>query len=124
MDKNESNNANNGLKVMLFTSPTCPNCLPAKDFIKEFAKKRTDFELFIFSVTEAEGNKYAAAFNVRSVPTFIIQGPATEENFGLIGDQGEHSINKYLDLASGKQKQEGKEKKKKVFKLGKYRIKF
>ena len=88
-------------KVYLFTSPTCPNCPPAKAFINRFKQTRDDFVLWELSTATSQGQTKARKYGVRSVPTFIIQGPGYASPIGLIGVQSEKSMNKYLDLSFG-----------------------
>lgn len=115
-------------KVMLFTSPTCPQCPAAKDFIHEFRKERDDFQLVEYSTHSHDGQKRARTYNVMSVPTFIIQGPGYPQAIGLVGVQSAKAMNKYLDMSYGKVQEERpkqgiKERLKKGFKLGKFRFK-
>jgi len=88
-------------KVYLFTSPTCPHCPAAKEFIRGFKKTRDDFVLVDASVATRNGEKLAKKFDVMSVPTFVIRGPGYPRNIGLSGLQSEESMNKYIDLALG-----------------------
>jgi len=90
-------------KVYLFTSLTCPHCPTARSFITKFKKERNDFELINAEVQTKEGNDLAKQFDIDSVPTFIIQGPAYPENIGL-RNYSEKTMNKYLDIALGKTK--------------------
>ena len=89
-------------KVYLFTSPTCPNCPPAKEFIKKFMKERDDFIFEEISTMSRDGEKMARKFEVMSVPTFIITGKGYPHPIGLRGNQSSKSMNKYLDLSYGK----------------------
>ncbi len=115
--------------IYLFTSPTCPNCPPAKKLIHEFMKTRNDFVLKEFSTMTQEGYNKANKYGVMSVPAFIIEGPGYSQPIGLVGLQTEKSMHKYLDLSYGIEKQKEsksglKEKLKKGIKIGKVRIKF
>lgn len=116
-------------KVFLFTSPTCPNCPPAKRFINEFKTQRDDFILNDFSTITPKGQKQAQKFGIRSVPTFVIQGPGYPTPIGLVGTQSAESMNKYLDISLGlrepdPEKTTLREKFREGFKIGKLRIKF
>ncbi len=109
-------------KVYLFTSAGCPHCPPAKRFIAEFMQERNDFELIhLVSGTYAASQK-AKEFDVISVPTFIIQGPAIDYNIGAKGTPSKEAMNKYLDMALGTYKE--KEKKPREFGIGRFKIKF
>jgi len=114
--------------VYLFTSPTCPNCPPAKRFIEGFSKERDDFILKEMSTATHEGSKKSKKFGIRSVPTFIIKGPGYPEAIGLIGLQSEKAMHKYIDLSYGIEKKEEKsgfmDRFKNGIKIGKLRIKF
>lgn len=117
-------------KVMLFTSPTCPHCPSAKKFIYSFKNQRNDFELIEYSTITHEGQKKAEKYNVMSVPTFIIKGPAFPDPIGLTGVQGNETMNKYIDIALGHKNLEDfrkptfREKLSNGLKIGKLRIKF
>jgi len=93
-------------KVYLFTSPTCPNCPPAKEFIRKFMKERNDFTLEEISTISPDGERKARKFEVMSVPTFIIIGKGYPHPIGLRGNQSFKSMNKYLDLSYGKEVKE------------------
>ncbi len=94
-------------KVMLFTSPTCPHCPAAKNFMKEYSKKRGDITYIEYSTATREGHKKAQKYNVMSVPTFIIKGPGFDP-IGLRGLQSEKIMDKYIDIALGKKTLEEK----------------
>ena len=89
-------------KILLFTSPTCPNCAPAKDFIKRFSEERNDFEYEEMSTMMPEAIRLAKEFEVRAVPTFIIRGPGYENNIGFVGIPSKERFNEFLDLTQGK----------------------
>jgi thioredoxin-like negative regulator of GroEL len=108
-------------EVLLFFSPLCPHCPPAKEAITELAGSRDDFELQLMNTLEPETAPEAARYGVRSVPTFIIKGPGHEENIGLQGGQSKDTLNKYIDIAIGKRKVEEKER---SLKLGKFKFKW
>jgi len=88
-------------KVYLFTSPTCSYCPSAKRFLGEFKRERDDFDAIELSTATPEGQKKAQKYNVMSVPTFIIRGPAFPDPIGLRGNQNAETMNKYLDIALG-----------------------
>ena len=87
--------------VYLFTSPTCPHCPPAKAFIEEYKKGRTDFELKVMSTVTQEGLKKAREFEIMTVPTFIIVGEGYPQPIGLKGIQSKKDMDKYIDLSLG-----------------------
>ncbi|MBN1386583.1 hypothetical protein JW968_06460 [Candidatus Woesearchaeota archaeon] len=88
-------------KMMIFTSPTCPNCPPAKKVAQELRKERDDFDLIELSTMSPEGIAEAGRLGIRSVPTFIISGPGFPELIGLQGQQDKKVLNKYLDKSLG-----------------------
>lgn len=53
------------IKYLLFTTPTCPNCLPAKEYLTE---KGIDFE--VIDATEDLINR--AKYRIMSAPTLLI----------------------------------------------------
>ena len=91
-------------KVMLFHSPFCPHCPPAKKLIEKIARNREDIVLLMFNTNTPEGVRKATEMDIVSTPTFIITGPGHDENIGLRGIQNESVLNKYIDIALGKRK--------------------
>jgi len=94
------------MKVLLFWSPTCRYCPPAKEMIHELHDERKDFELELVSESTPNAREMYLEYQVQSTPTFIIQGPGYEGNIGIAGNQGKKVMNKYLDVAAGKKKLE------------------
>lgn len=114
-------------KVYLFTSPTCPHCPVAHNFMEEFKKEREDIVYQEYSTATREGHLKAEKYGVMSVPTFIIRGHAYPQNIGLRGVQSKDAMNKYIDIALGKRELEEKKgffaKLKEGMKLGPIKIK-
>ncbi|MGM5480458.1 MAG: thioredoxin domain-containing protein [Nanobdellota archaeon] len=102
--------------ALLFTSPTCPHCPNAKEIFDKVQKERDDADFHNILLTTPENQELAKKFGVMSVPTFIIYGPEHEKPMGLRGTHSKETINKYVDIALGKQKLEEKKPKKPVFK--------
>lgn len=92
------------LKIEIFTSPTCPYCPSAVKLAKELLKERNDFKIVESSTGTEYGRKRAQSFDVRSVPTLFITGPATNDRIGYVGVPSKNSLNKMLNIASGKEK--------------------
>ena len=113
-------------KIYLFTSPTCPHCPAAKQFMDKFKKERDDFVYHELSTAIRQNQVKAHKFNVTSVPTFIIQGPGYPSPIGLRGTQNTDTMNKYIDLALGNRSldENQKSRKSRGIKIGKFRIKF
>lgn len=115
-------------KMLLFTSPTCPHCPAAKQAAAEVAKSRNDVVFEELSTALPKTQKKAQKYEIRSVPTFIINGPAFSENIGLAGVQSKEVLHKYLDISLGKRELEQKksftDKLKEGFRIGKLRIRF
>lgn len=88
-------------RIYLFTSATCPNCPPAKEFLERFTKGRDDVIVEELSMMTKEGRRKAEKYDVMSVPTFIIEGPHYPQPIGLRGLQSESVMNKYIDLSRG-----------------------
>jgi glutaredoxin len=59
------------VKVIIVTTKTCPYCPPAKNLWREL-KKEHNFEYEEVDASTPEGQKLAKKFNIRSVPTTII----------------------------------------------------
>lgn len=113
-------------KVYLFTSPTCPNCPPAKKFMENFKGQRDDFVYHDISTASPKGQRQAQNFGIRSVPTFVIKGPGYPDPIGLVGVQSDKSMNKYLDVSLGlrevEEKKSLRDKLREGIKLGPLRI--
>ena len=107
-------------QVYLFTSPTCPHCPAAKDFIEKFSEERDDFDYEVLSSFDNYGRAMAQEFEVRAVPTFIIKGPKYDKNIGIVGSPTKEKFHELIDLSQGIVK----EKKRKEFKIGKFKFKF
>lgn len=58
--------------IKLFTSPTCPMCPKAKEVLKRIAEKDKDVMILEFSVNTDEGLREALKYNVRAVPTIVV----------------------------------------------------
>jgi len=97
------------MKVMLFWSPTCPHCPPARELIHKIKDSRKDFDLSEYQPGTAEARDKYLEYNVTSTPTFIIIGPGYPDNIGLRGSQSEKVLNKYLDIAAGKKQMQSKQ---------------
>ena len=115
--------------IYLFSSPTCPHCPPAKAFAEDYVKSRDDVSLIQLNTATHEGQRKAASFNIMSVPTFIIKGDNYPENIGLKGIQSKKTMDKYVDIATGKKdlkKEQSKRstREKKIFKVGPFKFKF
>ena len=89
-------------KLYVFTSPTCPHCPAAKEIARKVKSGRDDFDLLEMSTASHEGQKKAKKFGIQSVPTIIINGNGYKDKIGLVGVQSERTLNKYLDIATGK----------------------
>jgi predicted DsbA family dithiol-disulfide isomerase len=121
-------------KVYLFTSPTCPHCPHAKEFMKRYKKLRDDFVYYDLSTATPAGQRKASEFGIMSVPSFIVQGPATNENLGFVGVPSEKIMNKLIDMSLGNYVEETAPKQSKPgffkrirengLRIGRLRIKF
>jgi len=94
--------------VTLFWSPACRFCGPAKAMIEEIASERDDFKLVKLTGADPGAQEFALKHNIQSTPTFIIEGPGHPEVIGLKGGRDKKTLNKYIDVALGKQKVEEK----------------
>jgi len=56
--------------IKIFTSPTCPNCPPAKVMGEELKKQKLDVKMF--NIAEADGLAEAQYCGVMSVPAIIV----------------------------------------------------
>ena len=89
-------------ELYVFSSPTCPHCPAAKSISEEFARERDDVKLIQVVSGTGGAEKLFRKFDVMSVPTIIIRGPAHPNNIGLRGAQGKNVLAKYVDIALGK----------------------
>ncbi len=99
----------NKAHVILITSPTCPHCTGAKALMESFERKEDDYVYEEYSMGTQEGQKKAQELGVMRVPTFIISGPKYDGFIGLSGNQTEAVMNKYIDIALGKQEMKEKQ---------------
>ncbi|MGM5481469.1 MAG: thioredoxin domain-containing protein [Nanobdellota archaeon] len=102
--------------AILFTSMTCPHCPQAKKVFEQVSEDRDDTEFHNMMMHEPQAQQLAKQFGVQSVPTFIIYGPSHENPMGLVGTQSDETLNKYINIAIGKQdlqekQEEAREKK-------------
>lgn len=102
--------------IEIFTSPTCPHCPSAKTLAEEVGKEREDVTVLIRSSATPEGVARAQQFQIMSVPTIIITGPATEEVFGHQGTPSKPRLNELIDMSLGKKAIPVREEKKGFFK--------
>ncbi len=87
--------------MYVFTSPTCPHCPAAKKIASEVANSRDDV-VYKDVVSGMPGSeRLFRKFDISSVPTIIIRGPAYPNNIGLRGVQSRKTLNKYINLALG-----------------------
>ena len=87
--------------IYLFTSPTCPHCPVAKRELNELIEQREDIIANFIDTTESKGQRLTQKFGIQSVPSYVIQGPATTENIGLVGSQGLTKLNHFVDVSLG-----------------------
>ena len=57
------------MKLKLFTSQTCPNCPPAKEFAEKIKSK---IEVEYFDIDTSNGLAEAAMYGVMSVPSLVL----------------------------------------------------
>ena len=99
--------------IEVFTSPTCPHCPSAKKLAFEVAKERDDVVVKEMSTATHEGQRKAKRYGIMSVPTLIIQGPASSQPIGLRGTPPRKGLIKAIDISLGLD--QWKEKKKGFF---------
>jgi len=90
------------VKIEVFTSPTCPHCPHAKKAVADFAKDRKDVKFVETSTYSSAGQKRAANYGIRSVPTLIITGPGTAERIGYVGTPSKNQLERMTNIALGK----------------------
>jgi protein-disulfide isomerase len=102
--KNNKNkrNAMTKVKIYLFTSQTCPHCPLAKEELQQLLQQRHDIDAEFLDVHSSRGQELGREFGLKSVPTYVIQGPGHKGNMGLNGSQGLEKLNKFVDVALGK----------------------
>ena len=95
-------------QILLFTSPTCPACPSAKRTLKQFSLTHQEIQTTLYETHMPIGQTLAKKYDIYSVPTFIIQGPAIDHPMGLIGNKSIQTLKKYCDIAVGKKQLEHK----------------
>jgi len=95
----EKNTLHSMAIVYLFTSPTCPHCITAKETVKKLNRKDVDVEEYSFATEE--GKAKANEYGITRVPTWLIYGPGVKEIIGLVGGQTVETLKKYIDKAEG-----------------------
>jgi small redox-active disulfide protein 1 len=58
--------------IKLFTSPTCPACPKAKEVLRKIVEENKDIMVLEFNVNTDEGLREALRYDVRAVPTIVI----------------------------------------------------
>lgn len=88
--------------IYLFTSQTCPHCPAAKEGLKQLLEQREDIEAEFLDVHSARGQQLGKELGLKSVPTFVFQGPGIEGSLAIAGSQSLEKLNKFSDAAIGK----------------------
>ena len=88
-------------KIEVFTSPTCPHCPGAKKAVEEVVSKRDDVSYRELSTVTKEGSEKAKAFQIYSVPTIFIKGPAVDEILAIRGVPSIEKLNELIDISLG-----------------------
>ena len=86
--------------IELFSSTTCPHCPRCIIMLKELEEKRIDMEAVYHSVNSSNGRERAQEYQIMSVPTFIITGPAITTKIGLKNPSKE-KLNEAIDISQG-----------------------
>jgi small redox-active disulfide protein 1 len=102
-------------KIEVFTSPTCPHCPSAKQLAQEVSKGRDDVRVIEQSTATAEGVKKAQHYNIMTVPTILVTGPATNEVFGFQGTPSRTKLVEAIEMSLGKREIPNNEPKKGFF---------
>ena len=89
-------------KIYLFTSQTCPHCPSAKENLNKLLEQRDDIEGEYMDVHSSKGQELGREFGLKSVPTYVFQGPEINGNVALAGAQDLEKLNKLSDGATGK----------------------
>jgi len=95
-------------KVTLFYSESCGFCGPARKEINSILSNRKDFELIEMTADTYGAQEFVEKHGIQSTPTFIIEGVGYPDPIGLRGGQSNRVLNKYIDIALGKEKLEKK----------------
>lgn len=89
-------------KILVFTSPTCPHCPSALRLAREIEKSRDDVKVEEYSTATKDGARKAEYYNVMSVPTVFVRGPAHNQNIGFRGTPPKDRLLKAIDISLGK----------------------
>jgi len=60
------------IKLLLFISPTCPQCPAAKDVAEKLQKIREDIEIEVLDISNHDNLTTALMLQVASTPTFVL----------------------------------------------------
>jgi len=86
--------------IELFSSPTCPYCPRCITMLKELEQERNDIDAIYYSTLSEKGKTKLEEYNILTVPTFIITGPAITNKIGLKNPSKE-KLNEAIDISLG-----------------------
>ncbi|MFH1770201.1 MAG: glutaredoxin domain-containing protein [archaeon] len=81
------------VKIEIFTSPTCPNCPPAKNLVRDIGKEVEDVRVVETTTATKQGSRRAQSLHVLAVPTIFVTGP----EFDRMGFRGMPPKQRLLD---------------------------
>ena len=85
------------MKIEIFTSPNCPHCPPAKEFVENFVNGK-DIELIQVNILTSEGQELAQKFQIMTVPTIFISSESHQQRIGFRGIPGKDDWNKAVEM--------------------------
>ena len=91
-----------GVKIEIFTSPTCPYCTSAIKIAKQVAKEYNGkVKVIETSTATGKGARRARKFGIMSVPTVFVSGPATMEILAHRGTPSTKRLKQMVNIALG-----------------------
>lgn len=93
------------VKIEIFTSPTCPNCPPAKNLVYQISKEVDDVKVVEMSTATKQGSRRAQSLHVMSVPTIFVTGPEFDR-MGFRGLPPKQGLLDAIAIAKGEKKWE------------------
>lgn len=75
------------MRIMLFTTTTCPHCGPAKELLKNSCIENIEY------ITASENMDLVSEFEIRSVPTVVLSKCSGNQSF-----VGVDEIKKFIEM--------------------------
>ena len=96
-------NETNKMKILVFTSSSCPHCPLAERLVKEISPRYSDKGLVHEKIRTktSEGRELAENYNIRGVPTILFVGDSGDELGRIVGVPSEKNLVKKIEKLLG-----------------------